>query len=85
MVFCRKIWNKTLKSMIDDAYESAKTKGVGRAYQSDNTGNTITCIVKIDPKNSKVGYKQYWEINHVRVPKKSVLDNLEYYALKAVR
>lgn len=66
--------------MVEDAADRAKTKGVGRAYQLDEVGNTVTCIVKIDPKNTKCGYKQYWEINNVRIAKKLVMDQLEYLA-----
>lgn len=75
-------WNKTFSLMVKDAAACAKTIGVGRAYQTDHLGNMITCIIKVDHKNTKCGYKQYWEINNVRIAKRLLMDQLEYLAYK---
>ena len=70
--------NEKLTLMVENAVKLAKTRGVGRTYQQDTKGNMITCIVKIDSKNTKCGYKQYWELNHRRVAKKWIENKLRF-------
>ena len=72
----KKGWLQELKKMENIALSRARTVGCGRSYLYES-GNGLTCIVKMRPTSLIKGYSTYWEINGHRISKKEIVNCLK--------
>ncbi len=72
MQLTEKGWLLELKKMENVALDRARSVGSGRSYLYDS-GNGLTCIVKIRRSAILKKYSVYWEINGRRIAKKDII------------